>query len=472
MNDQSLHKAAPLFEALLRYSRDPGVPFHTPGHKAGLGLEPEWRSLPDWSGLDLTEIAGLAWEPALTEAQELAARLFGAAYSFFLTQGATQGLIGAMLGVFPPGSTVLVARHCHAAVIHGLILADLHPVYVAVDRLPHWGLPAGINRRSLEEALAAHPEASGLVMTNPTYQGIAEPLAPIRRLLAGRILLIDEAHGGHLGWSGLKGYDACGCADLWVQGTHKIHGSLTQTGLLHVARTGPPLSAVRRGLDLIGTSSPSFILLASLDSARRFLALKGRDMFGERLPGMADLKERLARLAGVAVLTDRELDADRALDPWKLVIALNGQSGYELERSLYGRFGIQPEYAAGAQVTFFMAPWQQAGVLERLYQAVADISRQTGQQADSRNFGTAFDIPPLILKPRAAAFAPRQSVPLRQAAGRVAATTVAPYPPGIPVLAPGELIRDPEIQGLFEIERQGGTIRGLDPDGGIAVVKE
>lgn len=471
MKEEAMHQVAPLFEALLGYRRDPAVPFHTPGHKAGLGLEAEWRMLSDWSGLDLTEIAGLPWELALADAERLAAQLFKAEASFFLTQGATQGIIGGMLGAFAPGATVLVARNCHVAVIRGLILADLKPVYVAVDSVSQWGIPAGLDIDDLAQAVKAHPEAAGLIWTNPTYQGIASPVAPIRQIVGERVLLIDEAHGGHLDWSGLSGYEAHGQADLWVQGTHKIHGSLTQTGMLHRGRGRLNEPALRQGLELIGTTSPSFILLASLDSTRRFLALKGRKLFRERLPMVADLRERLGRLPGMTVLADPDLDRGRVLDPWKLVIALDGWNGYQVEEVLWQRFRIQPEYADIKQVTFFIAPWQEAAALEQLFQALAEIGR-TKRQIHSRNFNPSFAIPPARLTPRAAVFAPRESVPLLRAAGRIAAALVAPYPPGIPVLAPGELIRDQEIEGLLEIERQGGQIRGLGPAGAIAVVKE
>ncbi len=473
MKDRSKNDyEAPFFDGLLTYRRNPGRSFHTPGHKSGRGLEAVWSTLGNWAELDLTEISGFDWEGNLRAAEAKAAQLFAADTSFFLTQGATQGILGGMLGAFAPGSRVLVARNCHVAVSKGLILADLEPVYLEVDWLSDWDLPVGINLESLAQALIRYPDACGLILTNPTYQGIATALHPIREVLGERILFVDEAHGGHLGWSGRPGYEASAVADLWVQGTHKIHGSLTQTGLLHLSGKRLTVDRIRQGMELISSTSPSFLFMASLDSTRRYLASEGRELFQERLPRVAELKQRISRLPGF-VLLDETVLTTGVLDPWKIVLATDRCSGLQLERILVKQFQIQPEYADQRQVTLFLTPWQEPASWESLYQALQWIGNHAvPETAGSDPQQLRLGIPPLRMKPRAAVNADAELVGLNTAAGRIAAAALIPYPPGIPVIAPGELVRSEEVDGLLQLARCGGAIRGVTADGMIKVVKD
>jgi arginine decarboxylase len=463
---------APFLEELESYAKVSWHGFHTPGHRGGISLGKEWLETP-LVRLDLTELSGLDWEKALREARELAAQLYQADYSFFLVQGATQGLLGATLGCFHPGDTVLVARNCHLAVQNGLILAGLNPVYLAVDYLPEWGLPLGLNREVLEEAVREYPDAKGLIVTNPTYQGITGPNAIYREIIGTqRLLIVDEAHGGHLEWSGLAGRDAFRTADLWVHGTHKILGSLTQTGMLflNAARVSP--EAVQRGLELVTTTSPSFILLAALDANRRFLATGGWNLFRERLPRLAELKAKLARFGGWRLLTPQGLRgaADYALDPWKLTLSGRelGLTGYQIEAAFQEQAQVQVEYADINQVTCLIAPWQPEADLLKLEETVGALAsgrQQTFCGPSPKSYGPAPEIPRVsrpTLNPRAAYLRPAQEMPLVRAVGRIAAAPVAPYPPGIPLLLPGEVIRPETVARLEAILAQGGVVRGMD----------
>jgi arginine decarboxylase len=463
---------APFLKELESYVKAPRHGFHTPGHRGGISMGKEWLEAP-LIKLDLTELSGLDWEGALGKARQLAAELYQADYSFFLVQGATQGILGAMLGCFHPGDTVLVARNCHLAVQNGLILAGLNPVYLAVDYLPEWGLPLGLNREALEEAVREYPDAKGLFVTNPTYQGITGSNAAYREIIGEqRLLVVDEAHGGHLEWSGLTGRGAFRTADLWVHGTHKILGSVTQTGMLflNAARVSP--EAVRRGLELVTTTSPSFILLAALDANRRFLAAGGRELFRERLPRVAELRAKLSRLGGWWLLTPKCLPAatDYALDPWKLTLSGRGLglTGYQIEAAFQEQAQVQVEYADINQVTCLIAPWQLEADLLKLEEAVGALAsgrRETSCGPRPEISGPAPDLPWVsrpALNPRAAYLAPAQETPLARAVGRIAAALVAPYPPGIPLLVPGEVIRAETVARLEAILAQGGVVRGID----------
>ncbi|NLY75689.1 MAG: aminotransferase class I/II-fold pyridoxal phosphate-dependent enzyme [Firmicutes bacterium] len=462
---------APLFEELARYSGKPLISFHTPGHKMGAGLEPEWHRPGFTARIDLTEITALDWQGALEKAQLLAARFFKSDCCLFLTQGASQGLIGALAGAFAPGEKVLVARNCHLSVIKGMIIAGLTPVFIETEILPDWGIPSVLSERDLRAKIQKNPDYKGLIVTNPTYQGIAGRVQKYRDLIGAKILILDEAHGGHLGWSGLDGYNAFEAADLWVQGTHKILGSFTQTGMLHLREKRLEPGSIQQGVDLISTTSPSYVLLASLDSNRRFLATTGAGLFREKSPELKKLRSQIANYDGVRILED--ISSEVIVDPWKITLSFldSGFTGRQAAAILEREFRIQPEYADYNQVTCLIAPWQAESDLQALLRAVAVIcNRKTGRIKPLNCFPES--IPPQALPIREAFFAPKTAVSLEQAIGRIASRIIAPYPPGVPLLVPGELIGIAEVETIQQLLSAGGLVRGLEPDGKISVVKE
>lgn len=465
-------KQAPFFEGLLSYSKRPLVPFHTPGHKMGVGLERDWfdNGLP--ARIDLTEITAFDWSGTLDKAQLLAAGFFKADHSFFLVQGASQGIIGALTGLFTPGDKILVARNCHLSVIKGIILAGLTPVFVETEILPDWGIPYGPKDSDLQEKIKANPDFKALIVTNPTYQGITKRVQSYRDMVGDKLLLIDEAHGGHLEWSGITGYNAYEAADLWIHGTHKIMGSLTQTGMLHLRSPKIRPDLIRQGIDLITTTSPSYILLASLDSNRRFLAEKGSGLFLQRLPVIKQIHNQIAACKRIRIL-EQLPEADMVIDPWKITLSFNllGLTGYQAATILENDFRIQPEYADLNQVTFLLAPWQDQADFAALYQAVAAISnRNPGKPAPF--YSRPQTLPTPIMPVRETVFFPKVAVSLEEAVGRVSAGIVAPYPPGVPLLIPGELIRNEEIESITETLALGGIVHGIDSEFRIKVVKE
>lgn len=465
-------KQAPLFEALLRYSDRPLVPFHTPGHKLGVGLEREWFKPGLINQIDLTEITAFDWSGAVKKAQMLAADFFQADYSFFLTQGASQGIIGALTGLFAPGDKVLVARNCHLSVINGIILSGLTPVFIETEYLRDWGIPSGVKEAALLEKLQTNPDFKGLIITNPTYQGIARNIQKYRTVIGERLLLVDEAHGGHLEWSGITGYNAYQGADLWVHGTHKIMGSLTQTGMLHLRSSRVKPGWVQQGIDLISTTSPSYILLASLDSNRRFLAETGANLFRERLPELNKVRSQIAACHGVRIL-ELPPEAEAVIDPWKITLSFRflGLTGYQGAAILENDFRIQPEYADLNQVTFLLAPWQDQTDFEALSRSVAGISNRSNRKI-APLYCLPQSLPSPVMSAREAVFRAKAAVSPEEAAGRVSAGIIAPYPPGVPLLVPGELIGKDEIESIQETLALGGMVRGLDPEGKIPVVKE
>jgi arginine/lysine/ornithine decarboxylase len=466
MKRKRLQENAPFVEELKRYGKLGRSGFHTPGHRRGRSLGTDWAESPILN-FDLTEISGMDWEGALERASALAADFYRADHSFFLVQGATQGIFAALLGCFNPGDTILVARNCHGSVLNGLILAGLKPVYLAVDFLPDWDLPAGVNIDALTKAVREYPYCKGLIITNPTYQGIATRLDRYREIIGERLLLVDEAHGGHLEWSGISGYDAYRFADLWIHGTHKLLGSVTQTGMLHLNNGRIAVEAVKRGIGLVSTTSPSFILLAALDANRQFLANGGYKLFQENLFRVGYLKAGLSQVAGLELLDGRIFPASElTMDPWKLVFSCNklGLTGYRMERILQTDYGIQVEYSDFMQATCFLAPWQPETDWVKLSGAIVEMGNDFGfSGAPIAKPATLPNIPPRVMDPRDAMFSPALELPLHRAAGQVAAAAVAPYPPGVPLLTPGELIGIEEIQYIEAILEQGGQVHGIEP---------
>ena len=461
---------APFFEEIRRYAGDPLVAFHTPGHKAGLNWEQDWLGSKGLARLDLTEIQGLDWQASLSRAEALAAEFYEADQSFFLVQGASQGILALLLGAFHPGDQVLVGRNCHISVIHAMILADLVPIYLETPFLEEWGIPDSVRESALSQSLSLYPGCKGIILTNPTYQGVLRPLSGLRGIIGERLLIIDEAHGGYFGWSGLKGFDAYPFADAWVQGTHKMLGSMTQTGMLHLRNLRIDGDCIRRSLELITTTSPSYILLASLDCNRKFLATTGKTVFEAGTPAMLTYKKEIARLGALEVLDDDRLpDPVEKVDPWKLCLSFKklGFSGYQVERILGTEFKIQAEYADCNQVTLFMAPWQDPKVLQELQKALEAICRRFGNEQVRTILPRS--IPPLKMHPREAALGAGSFIDLSEAAGRVSADLIAPYPPGIPLIAPGELIRDEEIVLIKRVLHHGGMVRGVSPKGKIRI---
>lgn len=464
-------KDAPLLDALLAYAKRRMLPFHMPGHRGGGFAEGVWRRRgKDLFSLDLTEISEVVSGRDLDffwrAAEELAARAFGARRSYFLVNGASSGILAALLSVGCPGAKILIARNCHLSVINGLILSGLLPVFIP----PRWidGHPALPPRTVVEEALRRHPDAVALLVTNPGYQGICGPLAGVAAAAesAGIPLLVDEAHGGHLCYLDREVEASAAGADLWVWGTHKLMGSLTQTGLLHLGSEKIPADRVEQALSLIGSTSPSYILLASLDSTRRHLYLNGRELFARAAVYGEKIRKELSNLPGVKVLTGEELPPGYGLDPLKVVFSLApaGWPGYAAEKVLREKYRVQVEYADSRNVYLIISPAQKPGEIRGLLKACRALAESRGPGLDEKTTPPPFSGGELFLPPREAVAAVSTRVPLRAAAGRVAAGWVAAYPPGIPLWIPGERITGAMVEWALAFQAAGGCLRGVQGD--------
>jgi arginine/lysine/ornithine decarboxylase len=478
---------APLFEALRDYLRKDMAPFHTPGHKQGEGIDPEFLDLVGRNvfGIDLCELPEVdnLHDPdgVIKEAQELAAEAYGADHTFFLCNGSTSGNDTMVMSVCDPGDKIIIPRNAHKSILGGIILSGAVPVYVQPSWDVDYGISHGISPESVEAALIAHPDAKAVVVVNPNYYGGVVDVEAIARIAHahGKPLLVDEAHGPHFNFHPQLPISAIAAgADMVVQSTHKIIAGMTQSSMLHVREGLVDVRRVRNILQLIQSTSPSYVLMASLDVARRQMALHGETLLGRTIELAESARERLNAIPGVSCF-GREicgLPGLFDLDVTKLTIRVTGMglSGFDALDMLNERFGIQSEMATLFNVLELVTIGNTQRDLDRLVEGVGILAMEA--QAKGARMPEAFENPPLpwlperVLSPRDAFFAPVKRIAFSDSVGEICAEIISPYPPGIPILAPGERIGQDHVDYLRLIHAYGAFINGPE-DVKLATIK-
>ena len=477
--------AAPLYDAIRAHLQGDRVRLHVPGHKGGHGparfLTAAFGS--EVARLDLTELPGLddlhAPDGPIAEAEALAAEAFGAARTFFLVNGSTAGVLAMMLATVRPGARVYVPRAMHRSLLSGLILTGASPVYLRLRLDKESGLPLPPQPGDIAEAVRVNPGGRTVVLVDPTYQGLCADLARLgaEATAAGLTLLVDEAHGAHFGFAPELPDRALSFNGVAAtsQSLHKMGPALTQGSLLHLARGGLDPERVQASLALIETSSPSYVIMASLDLARRFMAVEGRGVFGILAGQMSETADRLSTLRHIRVF--RPSCVGRGQDPLKLTVLVDAPGApRELARHLATEHGLQAELADRRTALFVAGPGTTADDLERLSEAVREYSEQlplaASEEAAGGNLGrggpaieaVAWNhLPAQATTPREAFFAPAEAVSLEQAIGRVAAEAIVPAPPGIPVVMPGERLDWETLEVLDGLRRTGTRCQGGGP---------
>jgi arginine/lysine/ornithine decarboxylase len=473
---------APMLAALARYQATITAPFSAPGHKRGAGASAGVRALlGDAFAADVW--LGVAdHDPAQREAEDLAAAAWGAERSFFLVNGSSSGTQAFLLATLGPGDEVVVGRDAHQSLLTGLILTGARPVWVMPRLHPELEISLGVAPEDVAAALDAHPCAKLVALTSPTYHGIASDVAGIVAVAHARgvPVYVDEAWGPHFPFHPALPPSAMAAgADGAVTSVHKVLSALRQGALLNVR--GPRVDADRVGttVRMTQTTSPSMAILASLDACRRQLVSEGEERL-ERAIGLAfAARRRLQALPGVEVLGGPQL-GETAFDPTRLVLDMRGlgQTGFVVERTLRERFGVAPAMADAASVVCVLGLGDGAESVDRLVAAVAALAaeRPSPQEAAAvpprRSSVQAVAPGSQACSPREAFFAAGRSVPLGAAVGAVAAEPVTPYPPGIPVLLPGEVVAADKVEWLLAGLAQGMRVRGpADPTlGSLRVV--
>ncbi|MBR6408333.1 MAG: aminotransferase class I/II-fold pyridoxal phosphate-dependent enzyme [Clostridia bacterium] len=441
---------APIYEALQIFRQMRVVPFDVPGHKHGRG-NPELTAFlgEKCVGIDVNSMKPLdnLCHPVsvIQKAEILAADAFGAAHAFLMVGGTTSSVQSMVLSTCKRGDKIIMPRNVHRSVINALVLCGAVPVYVNPEVDHRLGISLGMRREQVEKAIKENPDAVAVLVNNPTYYGVCSDIKAITRMAheANMYCLVDEAHGTHFYFgAGMPTTAMEAGADMAAISMHKSGGSLTQSSFL---LTGPNVSPghVRQIINLTQTTSGSYLLMSSLDISRRNLALRGREIFA-KVVNMADYaREEINAIGGYYAFGKELVDGNAVFDfdPTKLSVHTRdiGLAGIEVYDILRDEYDIQIEFGDIGNILAYLSIGDRPQELERLVSALAEIRRR--YQTDSSGLlSQEYIDPEVVTSPQEAFYAKKKSVPLSDSVGCVCSEFVMCYPPGIPILSPGERI--------------------------------
>ncbi len=465
---------APLFEALENFKKRRVVPFDVPGHKRGRG-NPELAKLlgEQCVSTDVNSMKPLdnLCNPVsvIAEAEDLTADAFGAASSFFMVGGTTSAVQSMILSVCRAGDKIILPRNVHKSVINALILCGAVPVYVRPEIHKVIGVALGMEVSDVAEAIRANPDAVAVLVTNPTYYGICSDLKGITELAHanGMKVLVDEAHGTHLYFGRNLPISAMAAgADMAAVSMHKSGGSLTQSSCL-LLNKGIDRDQVREIINLTQTTSASYLLLSSLDISRRNLALRGEMSF-EKVMEMAEYaREEINHIDGYYAYGKELIDGAAVydFDVTKLCVYTKGigLTGIEVYDLMRDEYDIQMEFGDIGNIMAYISIGDRIQDIERLVGAFEDIKRVYKKAPGNLTFVDSVD-PEVVYSPRESFYAQKESIPIEASADCVCGEFVMCYPPGIPILSPGERITKEIIDHILFAKDKGCSLQGtLDP---------
>jgi arginine decarboxylase len=494
----------PLLDTLKACAERPHAPFYTPGHKRGQGIS---KSLTDVFGKavfgadlpELTELDNLfAPSGVIQQAQQLAAEAFGASQSWFLVNGSTCGIEAAILATCGTGDKIILPRNVHSSAIASLILSGAIPIFIHPEYDSVLDIAHSITPSAVQAALEQHPDAKAVFMVYPTYYGVCGDVRAIASLAHQHNipLIVDEAHGAHFAFHPQLPTPALAAgADISVQSIHKVLGALTQASMLHVQGNRIDIDRISKALQLVQSTSPSYLLLASLDAARQQMALYGEELMSRTLELAQEARTRISQIPGLSVLENPPTHArcynggnprnalaplDKggkggspgfvALDKTRLTVTVSrlGLTGFWLEEILNDKLGVTAEFSSLQHLTFIISFGNTQNDIEQLVQAFTTLSkeyRKTPSPAYSQLMREEKDLFSITgnsihLSPREAFFAATETLPFKETSERICAEIICPYPPGIPILMPGEVISPCALEYLQHIQELGGFISG------------
>ena len=463
---------APIYEALRKFRRMRVVPFDVPGHKRGRGN----MELTEFLGEDCMNVDVNSMKPldnlchpvsVIKDAEELAAEAFGAANAFFMVGGTTSAVQSMIMYACKEGDKIIMPRNVHRSAINALILTGAVPVYVNPDVNHKLGIALGMSVSQVEQAIRDNPDAKAIMVNNPTYYGICSDLKRITELAHehGMLVLVDEAHGTHFYFGESFPVTAMAAgADCASVSMHKSGGSLTQSSFLLL---GKNINAdyMRQVINLTQTTSASYLLLSSLDISRKRLALGGREIFAQTVEMAEYARSEINEIGGYYAYSRELINGDSIFDfdvsklsIYTLPIGLAGIEVYDLLRDEYD---IQIEFGDIGNVLAYISVGDRKRDIERLISALAEIKRRFGKSG--ADMLTQEYISPVVAEtPRKAFYAKKRSFPLEETSGLVCSEFVMCYPPGIPILAPGELITDEIIEYIKYAKEKGCQMTGTE----------
>ena len=460
-----MQNCAPILEALERFKMMRVVPFDVPGHKRGKGN----RELTDFLGQKCMSVDVNSMKPldnlchpvsVIREAEELAADAFGAAHAFFMVNGTTSAVQSMVLSACKKGEKIILPRNVHRSVINALILCGAVPVYINPEMDQELGIALGMSLAEVERAIRQNPEARAILVNNPTYYGICSNLRAITELAHahGMMVLVDEAHGTHFYFGDNLPVSAMAAgADMASVSMHKSGGSLTQSSLL-LAGERVNAGYVRQVINLTQTTSGSYLLLSSLDISRKNLALHGREIFSQVAEMAQYAREEINQLGDYYAYSRERINGDSIydFDITKLSIhTLNiGLAGIEVYDILRDEYDIQVEFGDIGNILAYISVGDRKQDVERLVSALAEIRRRY-KKDKAGMLRQEYINPQVVRTPQEAFYGEKEALPIGESAWRVCSEFVMCYPPGIPILAPGERIT-PEILNYIRYAKEKG----------------
>ncbi len=486
-------KSQTLYDTLVTYSKSDFYPYHMPGHKRRQDV----GAASDFFKIDITEIDGFdnlhKAEGIIRQAQERASVLYGADESFFLVNGSTCGILAAIHAVTDRGDTILIARNCHKSVYHAAFLQELNLRYIYPERIEEYDINDAINPEAVQSALEEHPECSAVVITSPTYEGVISNIAEIARIVhgKGKPLIVDEAHGAHLGLADNIPENAVRQgADLVIHSLHKTLPSMTQTALLHVNGSYVNRTKLRQYLSIFQSSSPSYVLMAGMDACISYIKENAEGDFNKMSLHYQNFIERMENCRYIHIVTPANLGNGKycfkGWDICKLVISVKKASisGQTLYNILRDEFHLQMEMAADSYVLAIMTIADKEDAWKRLADALIQIdgtidgadSTETvikTTQTHHEHINTIRPIARMSIAQALTSFYKNpKETPLAQAQGEISGGFVNLYPPGIPILVPGEVIDGDIIKQIEHCLELGLNVQGISPARTVEIISE
>lgn len=461
---------APVLEAMTQHLQNRVVPFDVPGHKGGRGNS----ELTDFLGKSCLKADVNSMKPldnlchpvsVIKEAQDLAAEAFGAKHAFFMVNGTTGSVQAMIMTACKSGDKIIMPRNVHRSAINALVVNGAVPVYVNPGTNKELGIPLGMSVENVKKAIAENPDAKAVLINNPTYYGVCSDLREIVHIAHenNMLALVDEAHGTHFYFGEnmpVSGMEAG--ADMAAVSMHKTGGSLTQSSIL---LCGPNINSdyVRQVINLTQTTSGSYLLISSLDIARKNLALNGKSIFKKTVQFAEYARNEINKLGGYYAFGNELCDNNAFYDFDKTKLSIHtrdiGLAGIEVYDILRDDYGIQIEFGDIGNILAIISAGDRALEIERLISSLSEIKRLYSRDKAGM-FDHEYINPEVISAPQKAFYSNKKSVPICQSSGMICGEFVMCYPPGIPILAPGEKITDEIINYINYAKEKGCFMTG------------
>lgn len=464
----------PLFEAMKEYHKKNVIPFDVPGHKHGIGI----KEMTDYFGSTMLELDVNAMKcldnicnpiGVIKEAEELAATAYGAEHAFFLVNGTTSGVQTMIMSACSPGDKIILPRNAHKSATTALILSGAVPVYIQPEINENLGIAMGVSLDEVQKAVTEHPDAKAIFLINPTYYGATSDLRSIVEIAhqKGIAVLIDEAHGAHMKFHEELPFEAMDLgADMCAVSTHKTGGSLTQSSILLLNKGLIDAKTVKTTLNLTQTTSASYLLMASIDIARKQLATKGEEMLERVLDLSRWARNEVNKISGIYAFGKELIGTPGVFnfDETKLGVNVRelGLTGFEVYDILRDEYNIQTELGDMYNVLAIISLGDTEESVGALVNALKDIAQKYRSDKKIKGKKGVLRNPEVIVSPRAAYYSRKKLVRFEEAEGEVSGESIMAYPPGIPVVTPGERITSEMIEYIMRLKEEHSLLQGTE----------